>query len=102
MNFVEFARLAAPVMFANILTIGFVYGMATLARRQRNGTDVELGAGVCFLLILLPLMFMLYGLYLWGGFEATPLRHFFENPVKPPVVQLIPPQGTLGSPEGSP
>jgi hypothetical protein len=76
----EFMRLATPVLFANFLTVFFVYGIISYDRMERAGqTEGSAGLGK-ILLALIPLLVMLYGFYLWGAFEATPFRHLLAVP----------------------
>ena len=54
----------APVLIANVLTVAFVYSFVKIGQKERSGE--ENGRGNYLWLILLVLLFVLYGLYTWG------------------------------------
>ena len=57
-----FFHAMAPTLTANILTVTFVYCFARIAQMERSGEE---GYGTFVWLIVLILMFALYGLYVW-------------------------------------
>jgi hypothetical protein len=59
-----FFKAMAPVLTANILTITFVYCFAKISLKEREG--VEEGKLTYLWLLLLVLLFMMYGMYVWG------------------------------------
>lgn len=76
----EFIRLMAPVLAANFLTVLFVYGLISYDRMERAGkTEGSAGLGK-IVMVMIPLVVMLYGFYLWGAMEATPFRHLLASP----------------------
>lgn len=75
----EFLKQMAPVMAANALTILYVYGWWRISKWERERRpDYQIGD---LALVIIPPLFLLYGLYLWGALEATPLRHFVALPL---------------------
>ena len=60
----SFFNALAPDLVANILTVVFVYSFVEISQKERSGD--EDGRGTYFWLILLVLLFMLYGIYTWG------------------------------------
>jgi len=60
----SFFHALAPVLVANILTVVFVYSFAKISQKERSGE--EEGRLTYMWLILLVLLMMLYGIYLWG------------------------------------
>jgi hypothetical protein len=53
----------APVLMANILTVTFVYCFAKISHKKREGA--EEGKLTFIWLLLLILLFMMYGMYVW-------------------------------------
>ena len=60
---VAFFHAMAPALTANILTVTFVYCFAQIARSERRGEE---GRATYIWLIVMILMFTLYGLYTWN------------------------------------
>ncbi len=54
----------APVLTANVLTVAFVYCFVRLHQQEVSGQ--EEGRLPYLWLIVLVVLFMLYGLYIWG------------------------------------
>lgn len=61
---VAFFRAMAPVLIANGLTVTLVYCFAKIHQKERVGE--EEGRLTYLWLIVLVMLFMLYGLYTWG------------------------------------
>ena len=63
MNSAEsFFHAMAPTLTANLLTVTFVYCLACISQRERMGEDGRLSH---LWLVVMVLLFALYGLYLW-------------------------------------
>lgn len=60
----SFFQALAPALIANVLTVVFVYCFAEIGRQERSGK--EEGRLTYLWLIVMIVMFMLYGLYVWG------------------------------------
>lgn len=74
----DFFKQMAPVLAANALTVLYVYGWWRISKWEREGRPhYQIGD---LALVIIPPLFLLYGLYLWGGLEATPFRHFVGLP----------------------
>jgi hypothetical protein len=59
-----FFKAMAPVLIANVLTVTFVYCFAKISKLEQKGEEDE---RLTYLwLIILVVLFMLYGLYVWG------------------------------------
>jgi len=67
---VAFFHAMAPVLIANVLTVAFVYCFAKIHQKELAGE--EEGRLTYLWLIVLVLLFMLYGLYTWGVY---PLKY---------------------------
>lgn len=65
----EFFHALAPFLTANVLTVTLVYCFAKIDQRERAGEEGRL---THLWLIVMVLLFMLYGLYTWG---VGPLKH---------------------------
>jgi hypothetical protein len=61
---VSFFQAMAPILIANVLTVTFVYCFAKIHQKELTGD--EEGRLTYLWLIILVLLFMLYGLYTWG------------------------------------
>lgn len=61
---VAFFKAMTPVLIANVLTVTFVYCFAKISRLERGGE--EEGKLTYLWLLVVVLLFMLYGLYVWG------------------------------------
>jgi len=61
---VAFFRAMAPILTANILTVTFVYCFVRIHQQEVSGRDE--GRLTYLWLIVLVILFMLYGLYIWG------------------------------------
>ena len=61
---VAFFLAMAPALTANVLTVTLVYCFAKITQKELNGE--EEGRLTYLWLIVLVLLFMLYGLYSWG------------------------------------
>ena len=61
---VSFFQAMAPLLIANVLTVTFVYCFAKIHQKELAGE--EEGRLTYLWLIILILLFMLYGLYAWG------------------------------------
>ena len=61
---VSFFQAMAPILIANVLTVTFVYCFAKIHQKELAGE--EEGRLTYLWLILIVLLFMLYGLYTWG------------------------------------
>ena len=61
---VAFFLATAPALTANVLTVTLVYCFAKITQKELNGE--EEGRLTYLWLIVLVLLFMLYGLYSWG------------------------------------
>jgi len=61
---VPFFQAMAPILIANALTVTFVYCFAKIHQMELAGE--EEGHLTYLWLIILVLLFMLYGLYTWG------------------------------------
>lgn len=59
-----FFHAMAPALTANILTVTFVYCFAQVARSERRGDE---GRATHLWLIVMILMFILYGVYTWNA-----------------------------------
>ena len=55
----------APILIANVLTVAFVYCLAKITQKELK----EEGRLTYLWLIVLVLLFMLYGLYTWGVYS---------------------------------
>lgn len=75
----EFFKLMAPVLLANALAVLCVWGFIRIDRYERAEGAFQVRPGD-LAMVIVPILFGLYGLYLWGGFEATPLRHLVGPP----------------------
>ncbi len=60
---VAFFKALPPMLFANVLTVTFVYCFAKISQKElgarRRATSPTFGSSMVFL-------FLLYGLYTWG------------------------------------
>jgi hypothetical protein len=63
----DFFTEMAPALTANFLIVLFICGLVRIARRGQEAQDIGF---FNLLLILTPLLFLLYGLYLWEGSES--------------------------------
>ena len=63
-NTVSFFQAIAPILIANVLTVTFVYCFAKI--HQKELAREEEGRLTYLWLIIVVLLFMLYGLYTWG------------------------------------
>ena len=61
---VAFFQAMAPVLIANVLAVTFVYCFAKIHQKELAGEKE--GRLTYLWLIILVLLFMLYGLYAWG------------------------------------
>ena len=61
---VSFFQTMAPVLIANVLAVTFVYCFAKIHQKELAGEKE--GRLTYLWLIILVLLFMLYGLYAWG------------------------------------
>ena len=60
----SFFHALAPALTANVLTVVFVYCFSVIDRQEQTGK--EEGRLTYLWLIVMVLLFMLYGLYTWG------------------------------------
>ena len=58
----DFFHAMAPTLTANLLTVAFVYCLARITQMERNGEEGRLSH---LWLVVMVLLFALYGLYLW-------------------------------------
>jgi hypothetical protein len=58
-----FFKAMAPLLVANILTVTFVYCFAKISQLEQNRE--EEGKLTYLWLLLLVLLFMMYGMYVW-------------------------------------
>jgi hypothetical protein len=61
---VAFFKAMAPVLTANLLTVTFVYCIAKCSQKELRGE--EEGQLTYLWLIVVVLLFVLYGFYVWG------------------------------------
>lgn len=61
---VAFFKAMAPVLTANLLTVTFVYCIAKYSQKELRGE--EEGQLTYLWLIVVVLLFVLYGFYVWG------------------------------------
>ena len=61
---VSFFQAMVPILIANVLTVTFVYCFAKIHQKELAGE--EEGRLTYLWLIIIVLLFMLYGLYTWG------------------------------------
>ena len=61
---VAFFQAMAPILIANVLTVTFVYCFAKIHQKELAGD--EEGRLTYLWMIIVVLLFMLYGLYTWG------------------------------------
>ena len=66
---VAFFQAMASVLIANLLTVAFVYSFVKI--HQKELTGAEEGRLTYLWLIILVLLFMLYGLYTWGVYSLS-------------------------------
>jgi hypothetical protein len=66
---VAFFQAMASVLIANLLTVAFVYSFVKI--HQKELTGAEEGRLTYLWLIILVLLFMLYGLYTWGVYPLS-------------------------------
>ena len=57
-----FFHAMAPTLTANLLTVTFVYCIARVTQMERSGEE---GRGTHLWLVVMVLLFALYGLYVW-------------------------------------
>jgi hypothetical protein len=60
---VAFFKAMAPILTANVLTVTLVYSFVKVDQRERAGEEGRLSH---LWLIVLVLLFMLYGWHTWG------------------------------------
>lgn len=75
----DFFRQTAPLLAANLLAVIFILGIVRIDRYEKENGAFEVRLGDVAMTVA-PLLVLLYGIYLWGGFEATPLRHWVGQP----------------------
>jgi hypothetical protein len=75
----SFFHTMTPYLVANLLTVTFVYAWVAYTRHEQEGGKLHL-----LWLGVLPLLFALYGLYLWGVYplkkHQPPIAHQLQQP----------------------
>ena len=66
----EFFKSLAPVLAANLLTVALVYSFVSYDRMQQSGKHESGGGFMHVGYVILCLVFLLYGMSLYGGLEA--------------------------------
>jgi hypothetical protein len=61
---VDFFKAMSPILFANLLTVTFIYCFGKITQLEQKGE--EEGRLTYLWLLVLVFVFMLYGLYVWG------------------------------------
>jgi hypothetical protein len=59
---VDFFKAMSPILFANLLTVTFIYCFAKITQLEQKGEE----EGTSHLPLAARSRFMLYGLYVWG------------------------------------
>lgn len=76
-DFPEFARLVGAILVANWLTVLCVFGLMRIERYEREHGAFKTRIGD-LVMVIVPSLVMIWGLYYWGAFQATPLRHLTQ------------------------
>jgi fatty acid desaturase len=59
----EFARVFAPVLFANLCTVAFVWACVQYSKREQAGLEGQPGSGGYLSTIVAVMLFGLAGIY---------------------------------------
>ena len=68
----EFFKQMAPVLFANLLTVWFIWGLYTANKTEKSSDSTSYIIGT--LSYVFVLLFMLAGFHYWGAFTELAAR----------------------------
>jgi hypothetical protein len=73
----ELIKIMSAIIMANLITAVCLLGFYRMAKHEKEEGGIRFSDIAMF---VIPILAALYGFYLWGAFEATPLRHLIGQP----------------------